>query len=95
MTEYNRPIINRNYFERTVHSAYGNLRVYGIIPLKPKPVSIIFRNSVRISKRTPHFTITKINWLIMFKEMIVIYSKNFSEPINTGLLIVKAGGTYN
>jgi hypothetical protein len=32
-------------------------------PLKPKLVKIIFKNSVRTSKRTPHFTITKINWL--------------------------------
>jgi hypothetical protein len=28
-------------------------------------------NSVRTSKRTPHFTITKINWLTLFKEIIV------------------------
>jgi hypothetical protein len=25
-------------------------------------VKIIFKNPVRTSKRTPHFTITKINW---------------------------------
>jgi len=36
-------------------------------PLKPKLVQIIFKNSVRTSKRTPHFTITKINWLTLFK----------------------------
>jgi hypothetical protein len=27
----------------------------------------VFMNSVRTSKRTPHFTITKINWLTQFK----------------------------
>jgi hypothetical protein len=27
----------------------------------------VFKNSVRISKGTPHFTITKINWLTLFK----------------------------
>jgi hypothetical protein len=27
----------------------------------------LFKNSVRTSKRTPHFTITKINWLTLFK----------------------------
>jgi hypothetical protein len=28
---------------------------------------MLFRNSVRTSKGTPHFTITKINWLTLFK----------------------------
>jgi hypothetical protein len=28
---------------------------------------MLFKNSVRTSKRTPHFTITRINWLMLFK----------------------------
>jgi len=28
---------------------------------------MLFKNSVRTSKRTPHFTITKIKWLMLFK----------------------------
>jgi hypothetical protein len=28
---------------------------------------MLFKNSARTSKRTPHFTITKINWLTLFK----------------------------
>jgi hypothetical protein len=28
---------------------------------------MLFKNSVRTSKRTLHFTITKINWLTLFK----------------------------
>jgi thiosulfate reductase cytochrome b subunit len=28
---------------------------------------MLFKNSVRTSKRTPHFTITNINWLTLFK----------------------------
>jgi hypothetical protein len=28
---------------------------------------MLFKNPVRASKRTPHFTITKINWLTLFK----------------------------
>jgi hypothetical protein len=36
-------------------------------PLKPKPVWMLFKNSVHTSKRTLHFTITKINWLTLFK----------------------------
>jgi hypothetical protein len=34
---------------------------------------MLFKNSVRTSKRTPHFTITKINWLMLFKEIIFNY----------------------
>jgi hypothetical protein len=30
-------------------------------PLKPKLAYMLFKNSVLTSKRTPHFTITKIN----------------------------------
>jgi hypothetical protein len=52
-------------------------------PLKTKLVSIIFKNLVRTSKRTPHFTITKINWLMLFKEIIAVYSENHKKPINT------------
>jgi hypothetical protein len=37
-----------------------------------KLVQIIFKNSVRTSKRTPHFTITKINGLMLFKEVIAV-----------------------
>jgi hypothetical protein len=36
-------------------------------PLKPNLVCILFKDLVRTSKRTPHFTITKINWLTLFK----------------------------
>jgi hypothetical protein len=44
---------------------------------------MLFKNSVRTSKRTPHFTITEINWLKLFKEIIVVYSENYAKPINT------------
>jgi hypothetical protein len=54
-----------------------------IIPLQPKLVYIIFKNPVRTSKRTPHFTITEINWLTLFKEIIAAYRKNHTKPINT------------
>jgi hypothetical protein len=49
----------------------------------PKLVWIIFKNSVRTAKKTPHFTITKTNWLTLFKEIIAVYSKNHIRPINT------------
>jgi hypothetical protein len=40
-------------------------------------------NSVYTSKRTPNFTITKINWLMLFEEIIAVYSENHAKPINT------------
>jgi hypothetical protein len=61
---------------------------------------MLFKNSVRTSKRTLHFTITKINSLTLFKEMIAVYSESRKEQINrycghyAVLLNVKVGGTY-
>jgi hypothetical protein len=40
----------------------------------------MFKTSVRTSKRTQHFTITKINWLIVFKEVTEIYCKKHKNP---------------
>jgi hypothetical protein len=63
---------------------------------------MLFKDSVRTSKRTPHFSITKINWLTLFKEIIAVYTENHTEPTNTprgkknsDLLIIKAGGKYS
>jgi hypothetical protein len=55
----------------------------GLNPLKMKLVYIFFKNSVCTSKRTPNFTITKINRLMLFKEIIAVYSENHTKPINT------------
>jgi hypothetical protein len=58
-------------------------------------------NHYSASKKTQPVTITKINWLMLFKEIIPVYSENHMKPINTlcgqntELLIVKAGGTYS
>jgi hypothetical protein len=51
-------------------------------PLNPKLIWIIFKNSVRTAKKTQHFTITKINWLTLFKEIIAVYSENHTKHIN-------------
>jgi hypothetical protein len=58
------------------------IAVYSENDTKPKLFQMIFKNSVRTSKRTPHFTITKINWLMLFKEIITVYTDNHAEPIN-------------
>jgi hypothetical protein len=46
-------------------------------------------------------TIANINWLVLLKEIIALYSENNLKPTNTlcgqnaKLLIVKEGGTYS
>jgi hypothetical protein len=50
---------------------------------------MLFKNSVRTPKRTPHFTITKINWLILFTEIMAVYSENHATPINTKCIITE------
>jgi hypothetical protein len=42
----------------------------------------LFKKSVRTSNRTPHFTITKFNWLILFKEIIAVYGENHAKHVN-------------
>jgi hypothetical protein len=49
---------------------------------------MLFKNSVGTSKRTPHFTITKINWLMLFKEIIAVYSENHTNFINTKFRVI-------
>jgi hypothetical protein len=50
-----------------------------ISALKPKLIQIIFKNSVRTAKKTQHFTIIKISWLTLFKEIIAVYSENHTN----------------
>jgi hypothetical protein len=44
---------------------------------------MLFKNSVRTSKRTPHFTFTEINWLIPFKEVIAVYREKHKKAVTT------------
>jgi hypothetical protein len=44
---------------------------------------MLFKNPVRTSKRTPYFTITKINRLTLFKEIIAVYGENHTNLIKT------------
>jgi hypothetical protein len=39
-------------------------------------IEIIFKNSVRTENKTQHLTVTKINWLTLFKEIIAVYCEN-------------------
>jgi hypothetical protein len=57
---------------------------------------MIFNSSVLTAKKTPHLTVTKINRLTLFKEIIAVYCENHTKQMNTEknqLLIVDAGGT--
>jgi hypothetical protein len=66
-----------------VHTSSFRCGICGLFnPLKPKLIKNIFKNSVRTAKKTQHFTITKINWLTLFKEIIAVYSENRTKPIN-------------
>jgi hypothetical protein len=47
------------------------------------PVRMLFDNPVRTAKKTPYFTITKINRLTLFKEVIDVHSENYTKHINT------------
>jgi hypothetical protein len=53
----------------------------------PRLVQIIFKSSGRTSKRTLHFTITKINWLKLFKEIIAVYSDSHTKLVATKRIV--------
>jgi hypothetical protein len=66
-----------------------------IIPLKPKLVQIVIKNSVRTSKRTHHF-ITTIILLTLFKEIIAVYIETHKRPINTECTVTdEVSGPYS
>jgi hypothetical protein len=81
-------LIDRN------HLNSNNKRL--INPLMPQIVYKIFNNSVRTSKKTPHFTLIKIKWLMLFKEINAVCSEKYNKPItqNAELPVIKAGGIY-
>jgi hypothetical protein len=62
---------------------YDNKCLFVINSLKPKLVQIKFKNSVRTAeKKAQLFTVTKINWLTQFKEIIEVYGDNYRKLIN-------------
>jgi hypothetical protein len=56
---------------------------YHINHWKPKLAWVIFKNSACIAKKTQHLTITKINWFMLFKDIIAAYTENHMKNINT------------
>jgi hypothetical protein len=56
-------------------------------PLKPKLVLLIFKQSVRTSKKTQHFTIAKVKRLTLFKEIIAVYCENCNRILTCHLYV--------
>jgi hypothetical protein len=50
---------------------------------------MLFKNPARTSMRTPRFTISKIKWLMLFKEIIAVYSENHTKSKNTKRNIIQ------
>jgi hypothetical protein len=65
-----------------LHSRWGRW-YFSSSPLKPEARLNNIKNSVRTAKKTHHFTITKINWLTLFKEIIAVYYENHTKHMNT------------
>jgi hypothetical protein len=42
----------------------------------------MFEHPVRTGKMIKHFTITKTTWLMLFKEVIAVYSDSKTKPVN-------------
>jgi hypothetical protein len=54
--------------------------------VNPKKLKLVFFNIEEFSpyrKKTQHFTITKVNWLTLFEEIIAVYSENHTKHIST------------
>jgi hypothetical protein len=67
-------------------------------PFQLKLAETIFKNSVCTTKKAPHFSITKINLLTLFKKIITVYTEIHMKQTNKNnadFLIVEAGGTFN
>jgi hypothetical protein len=61
--------------------------------LRPKPVFVTVKHSVCTSKKTLSITITRIGWLMLFKEIISAYFENHVNTFrgqNAEILIFKA-----
>jgi phage regulator Rha-like protein len=45
-----------------------------------KPIATIFENSAYTSKKTQHFTITNIGCLLLFMEIVAVFTENYVKP---------------
>jgi hypothetical protein len=87
-----------------VRERFGSTEEFNFFTLNPSNVGVIFqeevifKNSVRTAKKTQHFAITKIKWLMLFLEIIAVCSENHTKPITLRakcrVTNIKAGGRY-
>jgi hypothetical protein len=75
-----RPVELEHYEENAKAKLSG---IVCINPLNLKLIQMIFKNSARTAKKRQLFTITKINWLTLFKEIIAVYTENYTKHIDT------------
>jgi hypothetical protein len=54
-----------------------------LIICSPKFIYITLKYSVLTSKKTRHISITRISWLVFFKEITDVHTENHTKPINT------------
>jgi hypothetical protein len=54
-----------------------------ISSLKPKLFEVMFKNLICTTKRTQHFSVTKISSLMLFKETIVVCSENHTKHMSS------------
>jgi hypothetical protein len=84
-------------YETHTHSQHGIFLSVQISNTQPSEAGArLHKNSVRPAKKTPHFTVTKINRLTLFKEIIAVYGESNTEhTYKIQLLIAKSGGTHS
>lgn len=57
--------------------------VVSINPLKSKPLSVIFKNLYRTTRKILYTSITKMNLLVLIKEIIAVYAEHHMKPMIT------------
>jgi hypothetical protein len=56
-------------------------RCYGLLVRECR--DFIYKNSVRTSEETQYISATETNRLMLFRETVAVYCKNYTEHINT------------
>jgi hypothetical protein len=64
-------------------------------------LNTFFHHSAPNQKKTQRFSITKINWFMLLREIVTVYSENYTKPISAlcgysaDVLTLKVDGTYS
>jgi hypothetical protein len=80
-----------------MHAIWG----YPLVPFETEAHELISEDLVDTAKKTQHVTISNINSLMLFREIITISSENRTKPTswlrtqNSELEASKVGGSYD